>query len=82
MSAADRFPSGLFRVLQVGPHIVMTAGKNEDNHIRPAFKEKTKIDAGAALEKVFSEPANVHASVEMRPAKGFSRRSHGFRNRL
>jgi len=58
----------------------MIAGENEDDYIRSAFEEEAAIDTGSAFKEVFSKSANVHASVEMRTAKGPGCRKHRFRN--
>ena len=54
----------------------MIARENEDDLIWSAFEEEAKIDAGTALEEIFSGPANVYAGVETRSTEGFGRRLH------
>jgi hypothetical protein len=69
-------PFASFRVLQVGLHIIVIAGENEDDHVRSAFEEEAKTFVGTALEEISSEPANVHTGVKMRTPEGFGRRTN------
>jgi|HubBroStandDraft_1064217.scaffolds.fasta_scaffold26756_5 hypothetical protein len=58
----------------------MIAGENECDYIRSAFEKEAAIDTGSAFKEVFPKSTNIHASVEMRAAKGPGCRPHRSRN--